>query len=327
VKKFSALLLGVLLLGLGWVAFKTMGPEGIKQAVQEAVSKLMTKEAFHKAPPVSPDDAIKIASFNIEVFGQKKISDPGVVDILVNVCRHFDIIAIQEVRSDQQNILPLFVQQLNADGSHYNFVIGPRLGRTVSKEQYAFIFDTDSIEVDRNQLYTLDDQDDLLHREPLVGLFRVRGLSPAQAFTFKLVNIHTDPDEVAKELDVLDDTFYAIRDNDGIVEDDVILLGDLNADDRHLGELGRIPNLGHVIAGHPTNTRGDHQYDNIVFDSRATVEFTGKAGVFDFMREYNLSQKEAELVSDHLPIWAEFSVFEGGRPPEVAGREAGPAAR
>jgi deoxyribonuclease-1-like protein len=45
------------------------------------------------------------------------------------------------------------------------------------------------------------------------------------------------------------------------------------------------------------------------------------------MREYNLSQKEAELVSDHLPIWAEFSVFEGGRPPEVAGREAGPAAR
>lgn len=326
VKKFFALVFGVLLLGLGWIAFQNMGPEE-KQKLKDALSQLMTKEAFHKAPPVSPNDAIKIASFNIQVFGEKKINDPRIVEVLVNVCRHFDVIAIQEVRAEQQNVLPLFVQALNADGSHYNFVIGPRLGRTTSKEQYAFIFDTDSIEVDRNQLYTLDDQDDLLHREPLVGLFRVRGLPPEQAFTFKLVNIHTDPDEVVKELNVLDDTFYAVRDNDGIVEDDVILLGDLNADNKHLGELGSIPNLGHIIADHATNTRGTHEYDNILFDTRNTVEFTGRGGVFDFMREYNLSLEDALLVSDHLPVWGEFSVFEGGRPPEVAGREAGPTAR
>jgi deoxyribonuclease-1-like protein len=327
VKKLPALILGVVLLGLGWLAFKTLGPEGIKEKIKEGLSQLMTKESFHKAPPVSPTDAIKIASFNIQVFGEKKLANPGIVDVLVKVCRHFDVIAIQEVRSEQQNILPLFVQELNKDGSHYNFVIGPRLGRTSSKEQYAFIFDTDSIEVDRNQLYTLDDPDDLLHREPLVALFRVRGLPPEQAFTFKLADIHTDPDEVAKEMDVLDDVFYAIRDKDGIPEDDVIILGDLNADDKHLGELGRVPNLGHVIADHATNTRGTHQYDNILFDSRATVEFTGRGGVFDYMREYNLSLDDALLVSDHLPVWAEFSVFEGGRPPEVAGREKAPAAR
>jgi deoxyribonuclease-1-like protein len=327
VKKLPALILGIVLLGLGWIAFKTLGPEGIKQKLQEAVSQLMTKEAFQKAPPVSPNDAIKIASFNIQVFGEKKVNDPGIVDVLIKVCRHFDIIAIQEIRAEQQNVLPRFLQALNADGSRYEFVIGPRLGRTTSKEQYAFIFDAASIEVDRNQLYTLDDPDDLLHREPLVGHFRVRGPLPEQAFTFKLVNIHTDPDEVVKELSVLDDTFYAVRDNDGIVEDDVILLGDLNADDKHLGELGLIPNLGHVIANQPTNTLGTQQYDNILFDIRSTVEITGRGGVFDFMREYNLSQTEAELVSDHLPVWAEFSVFEGGRSPEVAEREAGPAAR
>lgn len=327
VKKLPALILGVVLLGLGWIAFKTMGPEGIKEKLKEAVSQLMTKEAFTKAPPVSPNDAIKIASFNIQVFGEKKLANPGIVDVLVKVCRHFDVIAIQEVRSEQQNILPMFVQELNKDGSKYNFVIGPRLGRTASKEQYAFIFDTESIEVDRNQLYTLEDPDDLLHREPLVALFRVRGLPPEQAFTFKLVDIHTDPDEVAKELNVLDDAFYAIRDKDGIPEDDVIILGDLNSDDKHLGELGSIPNLGHVIADHATNTRGTHEYDNILFDSRATVEFTGRGGVFDYMREYNLSLDDALLVSDHLPVWAEFSVFEGGRPPEVAGVGAGPAAR
>ncbi len=325
-KKFFALIVGVLLVGLGVYAFNNMSPED-KAKLKEAVSKLMTKEAFNKAPPVSPTDAIKIASFNIQVFGEKKINDRAIVDVLVKVCRHFDVIAVQEVRSVQDNVLPLFVEALNADGSRYNFVIGPRLGRSNSKEQYAIIFDTDSIEVDRNQLYTLDDPDDLLHRQPLVGLFRVRGLPPEQAFTFKLINMHTDPDEVAKELDVLDDTFYAIRDNDGIVEDDVILLGDLNADESHFGELGRVPNLGHVISGQATNTKRTREYDNILFDIKNTVEFTGRGGVFDFLREFNLSEDEASAVSDHFPVWAEFSVFEGGRPPEVAGREAGPAAR
>ena len=82
-----------------------------------------------------------------------------------------------------------------------------------------------------------------------------------------------------------------------------------------------------VISSQATNTRGTHEYDNILFDIKNTVEFTGRGGVFDFMREYNLSLEDALLVSDHLPVWAEFSVFEGGRPPEVAGRDMGPAAR
>lgn len=322
-KKFSALLIGVVLVVLGWVAFKTLGPEGVK----EVVSKLLTREQFQKAPPVSPNDAIKIASFNIQVFGEKKINDPGVVQVLVGICRHFDVIAVQEVRSVQENVIPLFVDALNADGSHYSYVIGPRLGRTNSKEQYAFIFDTASIEVDRNQTYTVNDEGDRLHREPLVGWFRVRGPKPEEAFTFSLAAVHTDPDDVPRELLALRDAFFAIRD-DSRQEDDVIMLGDFNADSEHLRELGQIPGLGHVISqDQPTNTRGTHQYDNLLFDSQATPEYTGRGGVFDFMREYNLSLEDALLVSDHLPIWAEFSVFEGGRPPEVAGRISVPAPR
>ena len=43
------------------------------------------------------------------------------------------------------------------------------------------MFDTASIEVDRSALYTVADPDDLLHREPLVGWFRVRGPPADQA--------------------------------------------------------------------------------------------------------------------------------------------------
>lgn len=271
------------------------------------------------APPVKPNDTIRIATFNLNVFGEKKVSDPQVVDYLVRICRHFDIIAVQEIRSKHQNVIPLFVEALNADGMHYEYVIGPRLGRSESKEQYAYVFDTSILEVDRSEVYTVQDVDDLLHREPLVAWFRVRGPAPEESFTFSLVNIHVDPDETDRELDVLDDVFFAVRD-DGREEDDVILLGDLNVNDKHLRQLGRVKGMSWVIAGSQyTNTRRTAQYDNILFERTATTEFTGRSGVFDFMEEYQLTPEQALLISDHFPVWAEFSVFEGGASTRMAG--------
>ena len=213
--------------------------------------------------------------------------------------------------------MPRFVETINAAGRHYDYVIGPRLGRTESTEQFAFVFDLATLEIDRAQLYTVADPDDLLHREPLVGWFRVRGPPPDQAFTFSLVNVHIDPDETATELNVLADVYRAVL-HDGRQEDDVIILGDLNVDDRHLGALGQVSGMTGAIAGVPTNTRGTHQFDHILFHSRATVEFAGRAGVFDFLREYNLTLDQALEVSDHLPVWAEFSAYEGGQPGRIA---------
>ncbi len=69
-----------------------------------------------------------------------------------------------------------------------------------------------------------------------------------------------------------------------------------------------------------TNTRRDKMYDNIVFDRRATTEFTGKWGVVDLAREFGLTQQAALEVSDHCPVWAEFSAYEGGVASTAAGR-------
>jgi deoxyribonuclease-1-like protein len=272
-------------------------------------------------PPPRGNDTIRIATFNIRVFGEAKLNDAEAMRTIVAILKNFDLIAIQEVRAVSQDILPQLVALLNADGKlRYDYAIGPRLGRTSSKEQYAFVFDLASIEVDRHQLYTIDDPDRLLHRPPLVGWFRARGPPPEQAFTFSLVTIHTDPDEVDVELDVLDDVFFKVRD-DGRNEDDVILLGDLNASESHLRHLGQIAGLIKVVTGQtPTNTLHNAQYDNILFHETATREFTGRGGVFDFLRDYNLSLQQAERVSDHMPVWAEFSVYEGGRPGPLAAR-------
>jgi len=164
----------------------------------------------------------------------------------------------------------------------------------------------------------VDDPKDLLHREPLVARFRVRGVPPDRAFTFNLVVIHTDPDETATELDALADVFVGVQRN-GSGEDDVILLGDLNVDEYHLGRLGQLPNIGHAITGVMTNTRRDRMYDNVVFDRRATTEYTGRWGVVDLQKEFNLTQQAALEVSDHCPVWAEFSAYESGFAPRGGG--------
>lgn len=276
-------------------------------------------------PPVTRSgDTVRIASFNIQVFGQTKAAKPHVMNVLADVVRRFDVVAIQEIRSSDDTVIPNFVALVNSTGRKYDYVLGKREGFTSSKEQYAFLFDTASLEVDRGCVYSVGDPDKLFQRPPLVAWFRVRGPQEAQAFTFKLVNLHTDPDRVdlERELEYLDDVLRAVR-NEGVLdpssdEDDVILLGDFNTDERNLGPLGRESNIAWAIAGTPTNTRGTKQYDNLVFKRWATVEFTGKSGVLDLKTEFKLTDDQALEVSDHQPIWAEFSIFEGGSPTPVA---------
>ena len=305
---------GLVLAGAAWLFFHYYEIVGLDQVAVQPRTAVSTTAA--SAVPARATDAIRIASFNIQVFGESKLQEPDVMEVLANVVRQFDVVAIQEVRAKSQDVLPRFVELINAGGAQYDYVIGPRLGRTSSKEQYAFVFDRATIEIDPRSLYTVEDPDDLLHREPFVAGFRARG-PPETAFTFTLINIHTDPDEVPQEMAALDDVYRAVQ-RDGRNEDDVILLGDLNADDQALGPLGAVSGIAWAISGTPTNTRGTKQYDNLLFHREATTEFTGQAGVLDLMREFNLSQTAALEVSDHLPVWAEFSTLENGRPGRIA---------
>ncbi|MHB0956661.1 MAG: endonuclease/exonuclease/phosphatase family protein [Pirellulaceae bacterium] len=256
-----------------------------------------------------PGDVIRIATYNIQVFGVSKMAKTSTIDILAKIVRHFDIVAIQEVRAQDDAILPNFVAAINADGSRYNFVIGPRLGRTVSTEQYAYIYDTDRIEIDHSSVGTMSDPTDLLHREPLVARFRTRANSTAIPFSFWLVNVHTDPDEARSEVDVLARAFQVMQ-TARPDEDDVILLGDLNASEHQLGQLAQVPGIVWVVSGTTTNTRRDKMYDNILFSRSATTEYTGRWGVVDVQSVFGLTQEQALEVSDHFPAWAEFRIWE-----------------
>lgn len=262
-------------------------------------------------------DEISVATWNIQVFGQAKIKKKAVMEVIVDVIRRFDIVAIQELRSKDQSIIHEFLAMINADGSQYNVVVGPRLGRTISREQYLYVYDTTRIELIPGSAYSVNDVRDVLHREPLVASFRVIGALSGTPWSFTLVNIHTDPDEAEQEVNMLDELLYVVRQHNA--EDDVILLGDLNAAPDKLGDLRHVPGLMWVVADQPTNTRGTKLYDNILFSGTTTREFTGFAGVLNLREEYALSLDEAIDVSDHLPVWSTFAPVE--QPAAVAVEE------
>lgn len=322
----------VVLIGLGWLFASNFKIEGlnnvqVKQrgsaepaeptswddAPSEVSSQAMLPSPEREQPNVAHQGkTIRIASFNIQDFGEDKAGKQHVMQVLADLVQRFNVVAIQEIRTDRGEYLVRdFVSQINARyNRHYEFLIGPPLGRSQVKEQYAFLFDAASVEADYSSAYTINAPPDLIGRAPLVAQFRVRGPPPEQAFTFTLVNIHIDRDRAFGEVDVLADVDRAVR-QASRGEDDIILLGDLNVDDRRLGRLGQISGIYPVIQGQATNTRQTEQLDNIILHRPSTVEFTGRSGVFDVMRAYNLTTKKALDVSDHLPVWAEFSLREG----------------
>jgi deoxyribonuclease-1-like protein len=278
-------------------------PRGLITAV--VCLAFLAPTAARGQPVVKPWDALLISSFNIQVFGESKLAKPQVVEILARVVRKFDIVAIQEVRAKSDDIIPRFVQAVNADGSRYHYLIGPREGRTTSKEQYVFVYDTTRVEVDPSSAGVFPDPSDRLHRPPMCARFRTR-ITPAQAaFTFWLVNIHTDPDEVPQELAALADVFQAMQ-TARPDEDDVILLGDLNAGPPEFTSFQRIPGIGWAVSGTTTNTRRTKTYDNLVFARPATSEYLGAWGVLDLQSTFGIPLDNALEVSDHNPVWAAF---------------------
>ena len=226
---------------------------------------------YGKALEQRSAETVRIASFNIQVFGTSKMAKSHVVDTLAKVIRNFDIVAIQEVRAKSPDVIPSFIKHVNADGSSYQYVIGPRLGRTTSKEQYTFLYDTRRIEVDTTSVGTMQDPGDRLHRPPLFVRFRSRMLPP---------------------------------------EDDIILLGGLNAAPKQFGRLGTLHDITWAVSGTTTNTRRTKTYDNLVFERTTTAEYTGRWGVLDLQSTYGLSLQQALEVSDHNPVWAAFTARE-----------------
>jgi len=261
-----------------------------------------------KAPPVVVDGSIKVAAFNVQVFGQSKRSKPAIMAILARTAREFDVMLVQEIRDASETTAQYYLDAINdMPGIDYSMVSSPRLGRSSSKEAYAFYYRASTVEHISD--YVWNDTGDVFEREPYIASFR------SGNFDFVLVGIHVKPDDAEAEIGALAQVYAAILAGNPD-ERDIIILGDFNADGSYFDEGGASPlktsQFTWVITNNmDTMTRTGFTYDRIVIPNATTHEFD-RAEVFRFDSVFGIVDQELiEDVSDHFPV---YGVFNTGLP-------------
>lgn len=262
-----------------------------------AISIWVLLQAIAYAEPV------RIASFNIQVFGKAKASKAEVMDVLAKTIARFDIVAIQEIRDASGTAIKALEAKVDALGVDYSTIVGPRLGRTCSKEQYAYMFRTGFVQAGESYTYQ-EKGPDLIHREPFVGKFRT-----SDGFDFVLITAHLDPDAVVQEFAEFPTIIADVR-NRFPDQQHILVMGDLNMDCRYYDEDSENPLSAPVYVWLIKNEMdtnvapGNCTYDRLIATPSMAMCCTGNAGVFRFDLEF--PGPDPKKVSDHFPVFAVF---------------------
>ncbi|XP_033624640.1 deoxyribonuclease-1-like [Asterias rubens] len=273
-----------------------------------APSTLTTVSAVTTNANADDDGSLMIGAFNIQALGLHKISKVEIVEVLVKTLRRYDMVLIQEIRDSSQTAIGRLLDAVNSGLSDkYEMVVSKRLGRTNSKEQYAYFYKSSKLTLITSYVYN-DERGDVFEREPFIAYFE----SPTTAVDrFAMIGIHTkpqqSPEEISRLVEVYDD--FVNR----YTQKNVIIGGDLNAGCSYVnrGEfqdlLLRTDTRFNWITPDDLDTTvaiSSCPYDRLVIAGDELNEniVPGRTGVFHFDEKYGLSHVEAKRVSDHYPV-------------------------
>ena len=188
--------------------------------------------------------------------------------------------------------------------------LSPRLGRTSSKEQYAYLYRPSHVIPTVSYTYN-DSQSDIFEREPYIFSFSFSSSlysNPQLDNTFFLIGIHTKPSDAVAEINALTSVFNQTSKN--LTDASGIVLGDLNAGCSYVtaSEWPSISLRNDTQSFYwPLNdtvdttiTASDCPYDRFVLST--TIKTFQSASIFDFQTAYNISSYLSLNTSDHWPI-------------------------
>ncbi|XP_067685659.1 deoxyribonuclease-1-like [Haliotis asinina] len=264
------------------------------------------------ATPALAAPPLRVAAFNIQVFGRKKMQNKNVTSIISKVVQRYDLLLLQEIRDKGKTALDNLITMVNKIDPDDPFMadVSERLGRTVSKEQYAFLYRPSRVKIVDNYQYEdgVDDGTDAFEREPYAVRFSCPNL---EIDDFAIIAIHTSPSKAVAEINALLHVWEATKKHWGI--ENVIIAGDFNADGDFVSDsdwerisLRSDRRFTWLIKDNADTTVSstDCSYDRFVVTGHQlkTSIVPGSSKVFQFDKEFSLSQEEAEDVSDHYPI-------------------------
>ncbi len=247
---------------------------------------------------------VTIISWNLKDFGNSKGYTE--LEFIAKTLKDYDIIAIQEVVSGDggaQTIAKLHYK-LNQTGFKWDYSISdPTSSSAYKSERYAFFWKTSkATKVGNSWLekkYHLE-----IDREPFFTTFRAEGKD------FTLVNFHSitksmQPETEVKYFKYLPEEYPNLN---------LIFCGDFNLPESH-SVFGPLKSKGYkpVLIGQKTSLKttcieGDclaSEFDNIFYNAAKVKSI--KSGVILFYKDVKTFE-EARLISDHVPVYFEFSL-------------------
>ncbi|PIN83397.1 hypothetical protein COV61_03195 [Candidatus Micrarchaeota archaeon CG11_big_fil_rev_8_21_14_0_20_47_5] len=233
---------------------------------------------------ISNNETLKIASWNLQIFGEKKAQNATLMAFYADTMRQYDITFIEEIRDSSGTAFP----KLCALMEGYNCLNSSRAGRSSSKEQYGVIYKKVSIVSMKD--YNPDIQD-RWERPPFQITFK-RG-----NYTFTALVEHAKPDDAPKEMSALN----ALASN---MSGNLVVLGDLNADCNYYTNKTDFKGswFWALKTGTDTTTGNTNcTYDRMIFNSDMKNEYIA-SGVF--------SDGINSSISDHYLVWSEIKTGE-----------------
>jgi endonuclease/exonuclease/phosphatase family metal-dependent hydrolase len=234
------------------------------------------------------NETFTVASWNLQIFGDKKGADSSSMNTYASIISKYDIIFIEEIRDSDNSS---FKKLCNMLPLHECF-ISSRAGRSSSKEQYGVIY-LKSLVQSASFLDYNPDALDRWERPLLLSSFKLRN------YSVNIIVMHTRPDNVASEMSSLEDAARIINGN-------VIILGDLNADCSYYSLPVRDFESWHWIIGDGEDTTATHSdcaYDRIILNDDAYDEFL----------EYGVYKNTSAELSDHYLVWLRMRIKEYSR--------------
>ncbi len=281
---------------------------------RQALMTLMSEGPF-KVPSRKLNENRVIATWNIQQFSNKKTG--RALQYMADICERFDIIALQEVKTDLRGLARL---QALLPGNYRILVSDP----TGNSERFAFLYDKRSVtatglvcKIGFN-VPAKTHQGYQLHRMPYCASFR------AGRFDFVMASAHiyfgkTKKERLQREEEVSQLAKFVKRrsetERNKVFDRDFFVVGDFNIEEEGDKFFNALVAEGFVMPNKlktlGTNFARNHTFDKIVWVDRPSFSFTNKLNVVPF-GEVLFQDKNPKggkkQISDHLPLWAEFEI-------------------
>ncbi|XP_051806217.1 deoxyribonuclease-1-like isoform X2 [Acanthochromis polyacanthus] len=250
----------------------------------------------------------RICSYNVQNFNMQKASNYKLIHTLTRVVSRCDVCLLQHVvDSDGKAVNKLLAALNRYDDFTYKAVSSQSLGNSPGDmQQYVFIYRTETVNLTGQHQYSSKQS---FVREPFVVQFQSNRTAIKE---FVLVPLHSEPSKAVHEIDRLYDVFQEVSKKWN--NKNVMFLGDFHAScayvtrsDRKKIRLFKNPNFSWLIGDKVDTTVTDDTncaYDRIVVHGEPFLKAIRpfSAQVFNFAKDFKLSQTRVLEVSDHFPI-------------------------